>query len=238
MLRRSFISSAIAASAITAPALAGSRTLGIRSVSADPYRGPRGRNVVGAVRGVLTFRILTAPGVLSSYKGLESFWSGPSPGDSAYQCPDLIRRYAQKLGFSGYGSTVLFRNLPTLGHGKDCAANFAQKSGGLFGSVQTSGIDLPKIGSVLSVDAWANQPYGHVGIVQRHTFSGNSATVFLFDQNFGAADSAWKSVVFERPAYSSRDPSRVRRWTGKFENTAPSTGRTTRTDVRWTEPTA
>lgn len=158
----------------------------------------------GQVKGEIT--VTTNAGRAIQLKSLSN---GDADGytSSPNQCPALIVRYSEALG---YGSS-------SVGDGKDAASAFASRSRGQF-SYQVNGQSSqpPVPGAVISISGLDNagnpfaEGYGHVGIVQKVTGSSTSLEVTLFDQNWPT--SYWKTASFRKVGGS---------WQGTFQN-APS----------------
>lgn len=230
MDRRLFLASFAATAMAATPGLSQSRrtppTLGIREVSVIPY------DLIGranGIRGRLRFRVSRSQ-VLGGTNELIAY--------AGRECPELIVRYAQLLGFTQSRG----RQITSVGDGRDAATNFQLYSGGLFSPPITESESLPKLGAVLSVGAWSSSypgRHGHVAIVWRTSSVGvntTSATVTFFDQNMRNAGDAWKTVTFTRPALQPRNPRAIRLWRGEFEN-RPASGGVQRARVSWTDPT-
>lgn len=227
MDRRTFVTAALAMGASTPVAAAAPPAgLSITDVMASPERGPSGaRNITGNERGVLTYRV--RHGTARTYAGrLTSYWNANWRNDP-YQCVELIKRYAASLSLPGFESPVRPSRWPALGNAKDTARIISRLAPGLFGEAKNSGVDLPKRGSILSIPAWTNNEFGHVGIVSIVHWSGDRGTVRLFDQNSGQPSSRWTEIAFSRPVLRSRNPAAARPWTGEYQG-----GR-----VTWTEAT-
>lgn len=226
MDKRSFFVGATAAGLAALASPAAAATIAITELSVSPSQPNSGADKLGALKGTLSFRVIANPKLAGNqYKGLESWGNGDGSGQ--FQCVELIKRYAQKLEFKGYGAGVASKNLPSVGDGQDAARRFADNSSGTFVYTRKSGSRLPRLGAVLSIDGGTVIPGGHVGIVQMvsTSSSGSRATVTLFDQNFPS--SRWKTVDFTKSNG---------KWSGTMSNT--KNGKTTYLNVvGWSDPT-
>jgi|GEM_PF-6463257 len=204
------------------------------TVSHDPPRPQRSARAsdgtsYGQPRGTMSFRLPNLP-ESQQWKGLEAYDN--RGGQGQFQCPELIIRYASKLGFIGFSELPTSPPSPKLGDGYQVARHFASRSDGRFSQVRNAFASLPRIGSVISVLPWSNAypgSSGHVGIVFKVTScSTNRANVSIFDQNNEL--STWKSIEFSRPPYDAGRPTLARNWTGVFTNRGLASA------VEWTEP--
>lgn len=176
---------------------------------------------IGGIRG--TLRLTTARGSQVEVTAFSNDAEGRF--DTIYQCPELVVRYAAALGF----------NQRKLGNGHAVAEAFAAASGQQF-SYEKNGIstEAPVEGAVISIAGVDTKgrsfpppegKYGHVGIVQKGSFVGDSGTVTLFDQNWPGR--AWKTISFQRVGGV---------WTGTMTNN-PSNGQSQIINVAgWANP--
>lgn len=204
MLRRSLLG-ALAALGSLSPALAATkiRIWGLWVVGPAAYKP----NDPGAVKGTMYFRVNTDP----YDRSLITYGNGTAASAPDRQCPELIKRYAAKLGFKGFTDSLKADNgnkLPSLGDGHQAAKNFAAKSDGAFVFVPNGSAEMPKPGAVLSIVEFVKG--GHVGILCNHSANSNQTSPFsvkLFDQNMPIT--SWKEVKFTKSN---------KKWSGKFTN--------------------
>lgn len=181
-------------------------TLALTYVSfADPLNAGRQTN---AIKGTMYFYVNGQQRSLVSYGNADQE-SGPR------QCVELVKRYAARLGFSGFGAALkndLGTSLPYLGATADQTAQlFAQASGRNFSFVNDGASDLPRAGAVVSISIMKGVlPHGHVGILGNHANPGTatSVSIKIFDQNMYNAQ--WKVVEFTKRANG--------RWYGSMAN--------------------
>src|ERR1019366_6829349 len=165
---------------------AGAKLVSIASNNSPPL--PATSLQYGDVKGTLYLQTngKTIP-LTSRFNGIDE---GTLKGK--YQCPELIKRYAQDLGISKVKTTT------GIGDGKDAARNLATLSDGKFTYISAGSSSVPPTyGSVVSFNAWAGDPAGHVGIVQKVTpINATTTKMTLFDQNFPGNN--WKTVTFTK----------------------------------------
>lgn len=198
MNRRTFLLSGIAAvAALPATAVAGAPM----RISGVWFRGPYpNSNGLNQLKGTLYFRLNND----RSDRALNTYGAGTSTNTSR-QCVELIKRYAAKLGFTGYsaslGSGDNGNGLPSVGDGHQAAARFATASNGGFTFVSNGSSTLPKPGAVLSIVPWTGVSGGHVGILCNFDPPSSRTEVFyvkLFDQNMPIDQ--WKDIRFRKNA--------------------------------------
>lgn len=151
------------------------------------------------LKGTLYFRVNSD----TADRSLNTYGNGAEATARDRQCVELIKRYAAKLGFAGYGGSLGSadngNSLPSLGDGFQAASRFATASGGTFTYVANGASALPKAGAVLSIVEWI--PGGHVGIICNHDpadAQDGSVNIKLFEQNMPI--DTWKEITFTNRA--------------------------------------
>lgn len=200
MRRRTFVAATIAAVAIPM-IVSGSWATGLSRVSiTGPFGSP---SQAYTVKGTLYFRIAGE----KVDRSLNTYWN-KTVYDPARQCPELIKRYARLLGFSGYNVPITGDNgnkLPSLGNGDAAASRFATASAKGFVYHVNGSATLPKPGSVISISGRSRADNvlridgGHVGILGHYTPPSTTAVAVsakLFDQNMPIA--LWKDIRFHK----------------------------------------
>lgn len=219
MLKRDLLLGALAAAASPSLGVCQSRFRIWGLWTRDPTRN---RNGVNQLKGTLHFRVNND----SVDRSLNAYGNGAATTSRDRQCVELIKRYAARLGFSGYsaelGAGDNGNGLPSLGDGHEAARRFARASDRRFVYIANGSPELPKPGAVISIVEWI--PGGHVGIVCNHDPAdarGGTVNIKIFEQNMPI--DSWKEIRFTR---------RNDRWYGAMLNRGVD-----RDVVGWANPT-